>query len=72
MGPAQLPLVNISLPRTPIVRNATTVPLIEQEMVVDGLLIRNASEEHFIPSNHSSFIDFLGEERDAVGLLSQR
>ena len=48
------------------------VPFIEQEMVVEGELIRNALEERFIPSNHSSFIDFLGEERDAVGLLSQR
>ena len=48
------------------------IPLIEQEMVVEGELILNASEERFIPSNHSSFMDFLGEERDVVGLLSQR
>ena len=48
------------------------VPLIKHEMVVEGELIRNASKEHFIPSNHSSFMDFLGEERDAVGLPSQR
>ena len=72
MGPTPLPLVNISLPRTPIIRNAMTVPLIEQEMVVEDELIRNASEKRFIPSNHSSFMDFLGEERDVVGLLSQR
>ena len=48
------------------------VPLIEQEMVVEGELIRNASEGRFTASNHSSLMDFLGEERDVVGLLSQR
>ena len=32
------------------------VPLIEQEMVVEGELIRNASEGRFTASNHSLFV----------------
>ena len=48
------------------------VPLIEQERVAKGELIQNALEERFIASNHSSLMDFLGEERDVIGLLSQR
>jgi hypothetical protein len=53
-------------------RASTTVPLIEQHMVVGGELIRITSEEHLTSSSFMAFFrkDLLGEEGGVVGLLS--
>ena len=45
------------------------VPHIEQEMVMEGELIRISLEERFTAFDHSSFMDLLEGLRGAVGLL---
>ena len=55
---------------------STVVPLIEQGVIMEGELIQTASEKHFSPSDHSSFLAssriallrISGGERGTVGL----
>ena len=54
---------------------STVVPLIEQGVIMDGEQIQTASEKHFSPSDHSSFLAssriallrISGGERGTVG-----